>query len=129
MSTIIEKFGRICVPLKKYVGVFELKDCLFSKSQFILTFDVDWVPDFIMEPVIKTLKTNKLKSTWFVTHQSDILDELQNDELFEFGIHPNFRNGSSHGDTPDQVLASMKRIVPRAQSVRSHGLLQSSDIL
>ena len=72
----------------------------------------------------------KVRATWFVTHESPAIAALRDHpELFEIGIHPNFLPGSSHGDTPDAVLASCMRMVPDAISMRTHALVQSTPLL
>jgi len=95
-----------------------------------ITLDVDWAPDFAIDAVADRLRARGVKATWFVTHSSPAIDRLRDTpELFELGVHPNFFAGSSHGDTLDEVLAHVKHLVPEAQSLRSHGLYQSSRLL
>ena len=50
----------------------------------IITLDIDWSPDFIIRNVSKVLRKNNVKATWFVTHESPVLDELRENKLFEF---------------------------------------------
>jgi hypothetical protein len=95
----------------------------------ILTFDVDWAPDFVISPIVSILKENNIRSTWFATHRSPLIEELTRDELFEVGIHPNFQPNSTHGSNPDEVLTHMKKLFPNAKSVRTHTLLQSTPLL
>ena len=96
----------------------------------ILTLDVDWAPDFVIDQVAHTLIENKVKATWFVTHHSEAIDRLkEHKELFELGIHPNMLLGSTHGRTEEQVLTHIKEIVPDAISMRTHGLYQTSNWL
>ena len=95
-----------------------------------MTLDIDWAPDFVIDYVAQILIENQVKATWFVTHQSDAIERLrENNELFELGIHPNMLSGSTHGKTEDDVLAYIKKIVPEAISMRTHGLYQSSNFL
>ncbi|MHC4873966.1 MAG: polysaccharide deacetylase WbmS family protein [Planctomycetota bacterium] len=96
----------------------------------IITIDIDWAPDFIIDQVAEILIENKTKATWFVTHHSDAIERLRkNSELFELGLHPNMLPGSSHGSTEDEVLSHVKEIVPEATSMRTHGLYQTSNWL
>jgi ubiquinone/menaquinone biosynthesis C-methylase UbiE len=96
----------------------------------ILTFDVDWAPDYMIDFAAEVLLEAKVRSTWFVTHQSPAVDRLRrHPELFELGIHPNFLPGSSHGETPRQVLETCLAMVPEAQSLRTHSLVQSTPLL
>ncbi len=99
-------------------------------DNFILTLDIDWAPDFVIDRVAKTLIENQVKATWFVTHKSDALERLQErTDLFELGIHPNMLLGSTHGKTEDEVLTHVKSIVPNAVSMRTHGLYQTTNWL
>lgn len=91
-----------------------------------ITFDIDWVPDFIIDSVATQLESARIPSTWFVTHGSKAIDRLASkSDLFELGIHPNFRPNSSHGESPRDVLNYCISLVPHATSMRTHGLIQS----
>ena len=95
-----------------------------------ITFDVDWAPDCAIELTASILIEHGIKSTWFVTHQSPAIEKLRTrPELFELGIHPNFMQGSSHGEQPSAVLDHCMALVPDAVSMRSHGLMLSSNLL
>ena len=94
-----------------------------------MTFDIDWAPDFVLEYVIDKLKDSNIKSTWFITHDSQIVKKLISEPNIECGIHPNFSNGTTQGKNDEDVLKKLKKIVPNAVSIRTHGLLQSSSIL
>jgi len=95
----------------------------------ILTFDCEWAPDFILEHVSNILMDKEVKSTWFVTNESPIIDELKRNSLFELGIHPNFFPNSTQGSNEDSILNNLKQIVPEAKSIRTHGLYQSTPLL
>jgi hypothetical protein len=95
-----------------------------------LTIDVDWAPDWMIERLADALETAAVRATWFVTHDSPALARLRaQPELFELGIHPNFRAGSTHGEDPDAVLDHLMAIVPEAVSTRSHCLVESTPLL
>jgi hypothetical protein len=99
-------------------------------NKYCLTFDIDWAPDFMIRKVVDKLIEKKIKATWFVTHKSLYIESLYDQtDLFEFGIHPNFLNNSSHGSTEEEVLKHICNIVPFAKSARSHTLFQSSRLL
>ena len=101
----------------------------FDKSETILTLDVDWAPDFVIDYVSTMIKKFKIKTTWFITHDSPATQRLMSETLFEIGIHPNFANNSTQGDGVDNILQNLKRIASDATSIRTHGLLQSSAII
>lgn len=99
-------------------------------NQFALTFDIDWAPDFVLEDLYHLLLEYQVKATWMVTHPTPWLDRFrEHPDLFELGIHPNFLSGSSHGDTPEEVLNYVLDLVPEAVSSRSHAVVQSGPIL
>ena len=99
-------------------------------SNTIISLDVDWAPDFMIDHVVNYLIEHKVKSTWFVTHESPALESLkEHDNLFELGIHPNFLPGSSQGTSVEDVLKYMMQLVPQALSVRTHGVVQSGQLL
>lgn len=94
---------------------------------YIITLDVDWAPDFMIDYVAQILIDYNVKATWFITHESPAIDRLrQNPDLFEIGAHPNFLSGSIHGQTPEEVWRQIRKIAPEAVSIRTHGLYQSS---
>ena len=99
------------------------------KHQVVITLDIDWAPDFIVNFVKDILVENNVKATWFVTHNSNHVKELEKIDLFELGIHPNFSNDSNQGKNVGDILSNLKKIVPNSKSIRTHGLLQSTRIL
>jgi hypothetical protein len=95
-----------------------------------ITLDVDWAPDFAIDFVASLLLEAGVPATWFITHDSPALGRLRSHpEMFELGIHPNFMPGSSHGSSEGAVLSHMMALVPEARVVRTHGLVQSSNLL
>lgn len=96
----------------------------------VLTLDVDWAPDFVIEYVASILMDAGVKATWFVTHDSSAIQELRNrPDLFELGIHPNFAQGSTHGQNPKAIVEHCMEIVPEATALKSHALLESTYLL
>lgn len=99
-------------------------------TECVLTFDIDWSPDFVIDFVADQLIAHRVKATWFVTHASPAIERLrQHQDLFEMGIHPNFLTGSTHGATHEVVLDRCMKLVPEAITMRSHGLVQSTPLL
>lgn len=99
-------------------------------NHLILTFDLDWASDDILRYVYKKLKMFNVKSTWFITHESKFIkDVLLKSPIIEGGIHPNFLQKSTHGNSEDEVLSYFKFFLKDAKSVRTHALYQSSPLL
>lgn len=91
---------------------------------------MDWAPDWMLEDCLRTLADRRVSATWFVTHDTPVLEEiLRRDDLFEAGIHPNCLPGSSHGATEQEVLENMFSLLPEAVSMRTHGLYQTTSFL
>jgi hypothetical protein len=94
-----------------------------------ITLDLDWAPDFMIDAAAQALLDREVRATWFVTHSSPAVERLaEHPDLFELGIHPNFLAGSSHGSTPQEVVAHCAALVPGARAVRTHCLLQSTPL-
>ncbi len=103
-----------------------------QQDSIFITIDVDWACDEVLEYTIEFFERNAIKATFFITHDTPLLERLRNSDLFELGIHPNFQyllNGTSQYRDMSEVLENILSIVPEAKSVRSHLLVQSSPIL
>ena len=99
-------------------------------NDIALTLDVDWSPDFVIDAVAGILIESQVCATWFIKHNSPAIERLRdNSKLFELGIHPNFLPGSTHGSTPTEVLRHCMDLVPEATTMRTHGLIQSGQLL
>jgi hypothetical protein len=99
-------------------------------GELLITLDIDWAPDFIVDEVASVLVDANVKATWFVTHASPAIDRLKSrPNLFELGIHPNFLPESTHGNTMEEVLRACMEMQPHATSMRAHSLVQSTEVL
>lgn len=97
------------------------------RDKIFFTMDVDWAGDEVLDFSIDLFRERGLKCTVFATHQSRCLDELQRDERFEIGLHPNYHGPVSQGTRQDDSsLDGLKALFPSATSIRSHSLVQSS---
>lgn len=90
-----------------------------------LTFDVDWAPETVLNHVVQKLTKRGIRATFFATHQSQVLTCLD-ENLFEVGLHPDFRDLSAGFDLP---VRKLKDLYPNAVGGRSHGLFVSSQVL
>ena len=99
-------------------------------NDVVITFDVDWAPDFVIRRVANILIEKGIKATWFITHDSPAIQMLfEHSDLFEIGIHPNFMPETTQGESYHEIIEYLMKIAPHAKSVRTHGLLQSSGIM
>lgn len=93
-----------------------------------ITFDIDWAPDWAVALCAEICQQKKSAATFFVTHQSEIISDLNKDPNIELGIHPNFQMPSSHGKSFEEVMDYCLAIVPKAESIRTHGLFQTTSL-
>lgn len=99
-------------------------------TQPVITLDIDWAPDYAIDFAASLLIEAQVRATWFVTHDSPAVERLrQHPHLFELGIHPNFLPGTTHGNTESEILSHCMGFVPQARVVRTHGLVQTSNLL
>jgi hypothetical protein len=103
-------------------------------GRVFLTFDIDWAHDAVIEASIDLVEQAGVAATWFVTHDTPVLDRLCANPLFELGIQPNFlpllmQGSHANGAAAEEVVDRLLAIVPEAKSVRCHSLVQSGRLL
>lgn len=98
-----------------------------------LSIDIDWAHDEVLADTIDLIEEYRVPVTWFVTHDTPLLERLRSVPDFEVGIHPNFNfllDGDDRvGKNADEVVERLLALVPEAKCVRSHSLTQSSNLL
>ena len=94
---------------------------------FCFTSDIDWASEEVLQTFFQNIPLEEIKLTTFVTHQSDIIDNLFKNKKLERGIHPNFLPNSSQGNSFEEVIESCKQFAPEAIGNRSHRLFQVTD--
>jgi hypothetical protein len=102
----------------------------YSKKIFIIC-DLDWANDQVFEHTIEFLEMNNIKATFFITHETQLLNYLRKNPNFELGIHPNFKplfflSDKNVNYDINSVLKNLINIVPEAKSIRTHCLVQST---
>lgn len=114
----------------KTISSIDVDDDVSWKDVVFLTLDIDWAHDGVLCDSIDLIECAGVQSTWFVTHDTPLLQRLRANSKFELGVHPNF-NFLLQGDggSSREVIANVKNIVPEAKSVRSHSMTQSSNLL
>jgi len=111
----------------------DVKNSASWKNKIFLTFDVDWCSDEILEHALDTIEEYDVKATFFVTHETKLLERMRENTKIELGIHPNFNpllNGDfRYGKNYKEVIDFYMKIVPEAKSSRSHSITHNSHIL
>lgn len=103
------------------------------QDKLFLTVDIDWAHDAVLADMIDLLDRFKINATWFVTHETPLLERLRDNPCYELGIHPNFNwllsGDARNGANASEVIERLMRIVPEARCVRSHSMTQSTGLL
>jgi hypothetical protein len=74
------------------------------QDKLFLTLDIDWAHDEILAKTIDLLDRSGVQATWFVTHDTPLLERLCANPNYELGIHPNF-NWLLAGDSRNGATA------------------------
>jgi hypothetical protein len=88
--------------------------------EFVLTSDLDWASEYCIENFLSIVDRFSVKPTIFVTHESAALREASSEGRVELGIHPNFLQRSTHGETINGILQHVLDLAPHAIAVRCH---------
>lgn len=115
------------------LGEIRLDEPSTWQDKLFLTLDIDWVHDEILANTIDLLDRWELQATWFVTHDTPLLERLRANPNYELGIHPNFNwllaGDPRNGATAAEVIDRLMYVVPEARCVRSHSMTQSTGLL
>lgn len=98
----------------------------FSSPVFVLTADQDWAPEWAMERFLAFIDEAQLPVHVFVTSRSPALERASDDSRLTLGAHPNFLPGSSHGESPEEVIATCRSLAPNASTFRSHAYAEDA---
>lgn len=80
---------------------FFKENCNYSSNETIfLSFDIDWVPDYMIELTANLVST--LDVSFMQTHDSKMSRQISNE--FSCGIHPNLLTNSDQGQNINQVI-------------------------
>ena len=97
-------------------------------KKYILTFDIDWAPDFAILHCLDILEKANISATFFATHQTPINTEITRKGHI-LGIHPNFLPNTSQGSDTQSIIRECLSYAPDAWCMRTHSLVQSSPLL
>jgi len=106
---------------------------LSQKTSFegkkILSFDIDWASDEVIQYTLDKVEKAGIKATFFVTHHSPILRVLEQHQLIELGIHPNFNKlfeFDGYKGRFEDIFDELLTYVPNPIVTRSHCLTNSA---
>lgn len=95
----------------------------------VLTSDQDWAPSWATDALLGSWREAGVAGTFFVTNACQSLAGVGLQDGIELAWHPNFMAGSSHGSSTEEVLSTLRELVPNSLGVRSHYLVRSTALL
>jgi hypothetical protein len=103
----------------------ENRDSWNSKS--IISLDIDWAPDDILDICLDLLEEFHVKACFFITHSTPVLKRINVNPLFEIGIHPNFNHliDGAPVKKASQILDDLLELAPSCSVLRSHSMTTS----
>jgi polysaccharide deactylase WbmS-like protein len=118
------------IPQTRWITISECGNYEEVEDAIGLTFDLDWACDAVLEDCINLVDEADVPATWFVTHQTPILERLRANKKYELGIHPNFNHLlEGKGSDVESIIDELLTIAPNAKSIRSHSMVQSSRLM
>lgn len=109
-------------------AVDDLKKLWTDEPVLSFTVDVDWASEDAIEFCYRLFEKYQIPVTFFLTHPSKFLTDKIKEGKIEAGIHPNFINGSNHGNTIKEVIDYSMRLLPNAECFRCHRYYDVNDI-
>jgi len=89
-----------------------------SKETIFLSFDIDWVPDFMLSFTADLV--SHLDASFMHTHSSPVCKQVA--ENFPSGIHPNLQKNSDQGNGIDESIKFLRELGVDFETCRFHVL-------
>lgn len=87
------------------------------KSSYIVTCDIDWAPDWMLEKIFEIL--HKYRTTYFITNDTPLQRKLGQNIDFA-GYHPNLQKNSDHGVNIEEAFKYFDSFLPKLFMNRFH---------
>jgi hypothetical protein len=86
---------------------------------FCFTSDIDWASEDVLKEYFDIVDDLQITPNLFVTHHSEVIESNFKLGKIERGIHPNFLNNSSHGNTFKEIIETCIKFAPLNNSDKS----------
>jgi len=99
------------------------------KGKSVLTFDIDWASDEVINDTIDIVENVGVRATFFITHKTRVLDRLRGNANISLGLHPNFNPYLKMDDgaiCPHNTFTQIRKLGPEAKVLRSHSMTHSA---
>ena len=104
----------------------QLPRTAWEPTTFALTADQDWAPSWASAQLLAAAAALDMPLHVFRTNPCPVLDGAFARGEITQGWHPNFLPGSSHGQTPDEVVAYCRAHFPSLRTARAHCFMEHS---
>ena len=101
---------------------------MINQPIFCITSDIDWASEYCIEDFLNLMQKYEITPTLFATHDSPLLRKFVQSNPDNIGVHPNFRDNSTHGTDYLSVIDHVFQLYPSAKTFRSHCFYDGSDI-
>lgn len=106
----------------------KIKKLYKNNPIFSFTVDLDWASEDAIKYCYELFEHYEIPVTFFLTHRSSFLYKHLEASNIEAGIHPNFMEGSSHGNSYTEVINYCMNLLPTIECFRSHRYYDVNDI-
>jgi hypothetical protein len=100
--------------MKISTNIEQLRKKYRSDNFIAFSIDIDWASEDCIREIVDFFIDNGIPINIFCTHPSSVLAELKDNSLVEFGVHPNYFEDSSQGNTMDEITDFCMNLVPDA---------------
>lgn len=97
-------------------------------KQVLFTMDIDWVSEPVMKYTMDFIDQLNIPFLVFQTHISKCLIK-NTSPLITLELHPNFCEGSDHGNSINDVIKTIFRVPHKGLSVRAHKYYMPNEAL
>lgn len=64
----------------------DVKNTFSWQNKIFLTFDIDWASDEVLSYTLDIIEKYDIKATFFVTHETKLLERMRNNPNIEFCV-------------------------------------------
>lgn len=102
-----------------------------TKSMFdgvCFTMDLDWASENVVKKTLDFFINRGICPTVFITHYSECAFQYAAKGKVDLGIHPNFIQPSSQGNSIDEIIQYCMNLLPNSKVFRCHRWFASNDV-
>lgn len=109
--------------------ITKARKLLLKENIICITSDTDWASDYAIQTTFQFFESYDIPVTAFITNESAAIRAYMSAGKIKCGIHPNFMQGSSQGNTYDEVIDFCFQLLPDAKYFRAHRYYDVNDTI